>query len=319
MYKCIRFLFITIIIILGGGFLSAQSNIDLANKYYDADDYTNAVVYFKKTLFEDKNYNGTVFYRYAYRMEQLNAPKKEYFPFYSAAAYIFEKTNKKTEKYYSYAIAKEEKYHLSHEKYSDETIENLLNEKKVRNQNVLYSKLNEFTEGEVSAILLFYAFLVIIIYLIGRKFSKKTECVIFSSRKEIFLLFLPFFVLIFAFSDESEYTQKMAWTIFIISLCISFIASVIFSVYENVRTCKPVLYTTVSLVTKWALFIITPLVLFLSLFGMKAPEKDRRFRDGTKNNQQTKNFAIVAFILSGLIYSLIKKPKRKIELKNEYI
>lgn len=52
---------------------------------------------------------------------------------------------------------------------------------------------------------------------------------------------------------------------------------------------------------------------------MKAPEKDRRFRDGTKNNQQTKNFAIVAFILSGLIYSLIKKPKRKIELKNEYI
>ena len=39
MYKCIRFLFITIIIMLGGGFLSAQSNIDLANKYYDADDY----------------------------------------------------------------------------------------------------------------------------------------------------------------------------------------------------------------------------------------------------------------------------------------
>ena len=98
MYKCIRFLFITIIIMLGGGFLSAQSNIDLANKYYDADDYTNAVVYFKKTLFEDKNYNGTVFYRYAYSMEQLNAPKKEYFPFYSAAAYIFEKTAYRVQK-----------------------------------------------------------------------------------------------------------------------------------------------------------------------------------------------------------------------------
>ena len=67
-------LFISLfIVIFGIKSLTAQTNLERANNYYDADDYPHAIEFFEKTIFEDKQYDGTIFYRYAYSLEQNNA------------------------------------------------------------------------------------------------------------------------------------------------------------------------------------------------------------------------------------------------------
>lgn len=313
--RTIKTLFITLIIFIHEtGFLFAQTNLELANKYYDTDDYPAAVEYFKKTIFEDKIYDGTIFYRYAYSMEQLDFSKKEFLPFYSAAAYLFEISENTEEKYYSYAIAKEEKLGLSHKKYSEKTIEKLLAGKVVRNQNIVFSMLNNLPEEAYRYLLIFYCIFVVVIYIVGRLFSKNTECVIFSSVKEIVLLILPVGVIVIGAFTNLE--SQVYVNLIIIFLIISFITAIVFSIINNLGTKKPLLYSIVSLLTKLSLLIFSPLLFFLILgFPLKKEEKDRRFRDGTKNNQSTKNLAIMGALFWGVSYffylSLMKTPKRK--------
>ena len=311
--KSIKTCLITItILILGMNHISALSNLELANKYYDADDYQNAAEFFNKTIFEERIYNARIFYRYAYTMEQLDSPKKLYLPFYSAAAYLFEKTNNTNEKYYSYAIAKEEKLGLSHKKYSDETIEKLLNGERVINQNIIVAKLKEIPEETADFLLILLCVFVVVIYIVGRIFSKNTECVIFSSKKEIFLLFAPLIILFILTSGDSD--NKEIWEfLFPCSLVISFCFAVFFSIRNNINTKCPVLYIIISLLTKIGLFFIAPIVLLFTLFAFSPEKKDRRFRDGTRNNQRSKNIALLMLVLAGLIYSLIKTPSRRIE------
>lgn len=318
--KTLKYFITTIIFMFGVSFISAQTNLDLANKYYDADDYPNAVEYFKKTLFEDKTYDGTIFYRYAYSMEQIGASKKEYLSFYSAAAYVFEKADEKNEKYYSYAIAKEEQLGLSHKNYSEKTIEKLLRGKTVRNQNIVSAIFEELPENTVGYFLIFYCIFVVVIYIVGRVFSKKTECVIFSSVKEIILLIVPILILFIGVYTNSE--SQVYFYAFIIFSSISFIAALIFSIINNLGTKRPLLYSIISLMTKLSLLIFSPLLMLLIMgFPLKKEEKDRRFRDGTKNNQSTKNWAIIGALfwaVSSFFYlSLIKKPKRKSESISE--
>ena len=324
--NCSKSFFISIFIVICGiNNLTAQSNLELANNYYDADDYPHAIEFFEKTIFEDKQYNGTIFYRYAYSLEQNNASENEYAQFYSASAFLFENSNDKENKYYSYAIAKEEKLNISHKKFSNRSIEKLLNGEKLETKNyvqliVTYvdNLISHFAENVTSELLILYAIVVIIIYIIGRIFSKKTECVILSSVKEILLLYAPclLMILIFFLSFLSvSFSETTMSFLFIISFFISFISAIVFSITENLGTKNPVLYITVSLITKLALFIIAPIVLFLSTAAMGTSVKDKRFRDGTKNNQKTKNNAIAISVIAGLVFSLIKTPKRKIEEK----
>lgn len=302
--------------------LSAYSNLENANKYYDADDYPNAVEYFKKTLFEDKQYDGTVFYRYAYSLEQEGeSSPKVYSQFYSAASYLFEKTNTTDNKYYAYSIAKEEKLKVTHKSFSDETIEDLINGKNVKNKEFIQSFVDFFYELLLSGAekltegwLIFYCIITVCMYIVGRIFSKKTECVILSSIPEIILIFLPllFIILLFIFElMKIEMDETVVVFTFIISFLISFISSIGFSIYENKETRLPVLYIIVSLVTKLALSVIAPLILFLTACVMKTPKKDLRYRDGTKGNQETKNIVFLLGVLTGIVLSLIKSPARR--------
>lgn len=311
------------IVIFGINSLTAQTNLERANNYYDADDYPHAIEFFEKTIFEDKQYNGTIFYRYAYSLEQNNVSEDDYSQFYSASAFLFENENDKENKYYSYAIAKEEKLNISHKKFSAESIQRLLNGEKIQTRTFIQSTvtcvdklITKVTERVTSELLIIYAIVVIIIYIIGRVFSKRTECVILSSVKEILLLYTPCFLMIVIFFLtllSISFNETTMAFMFIIAFFISFISAIVFSIYENIGTKNPVLYITVSIITKLALFIIAPIVLILSTAGMKASVKDKRFRDGTKNNQKTKNIAIAISVIAGLIISLIKTPRKKIE------
>lgn len=322
--NCSKSFFISIFIVICGiNNLTAQSNLERANNYYDADDYPHAIEFFEKTIFEDKQYNGTIFYRYAYSLEQNNASENEYSQFYCASAFLFENTNDKENKYYSYAIAKEEKLNISHKKFSAKSIERLLNGEKIQTRNFIQSTvtyvdnlISHFTEHVTSRLLIIYAIVFIVIYIVGRIFSKKTECVILSSVKEILLLYTPCFLMIVIFFLgllSISFSETTMTFMFIIAFLISFISAIVFSIYENIGTKNPVLYITISIITKLTLFIIAPIVLVLSTAGMKTSVEDKRFRDGTKNNQKTKNITIAISVIAGLIFSLIKTPRRKIE------
>lgn len=308
------------LITFGITILNAQTNLELANKYYNEDDYSKSIDYFKKAIFEDNQYDGTIFYRYAYSMEQNKLPANEYSSFYSASAYLFETTNTTDSKYYSYAIAKEEKLGLSHKKFSNKTIDDILAGKNIHNQDFIHSTIDFVDRTFANAAErmtkewgIIYCIIVIVIYIIGRCFSKKTECVILSSYKEILLLFAPFSIVILLYINailSVKLNTEIMYFIVIVLFFISFVSAIIFSVNENLGTKHKVLYITISLITKLAMFIIAPIVLLLSTAAMKNYTEDKRFKDGTKNNQKSKNIAIAISVIVGLVFSLIKKPKR---------
>ena len=89
-----NFLLTLFMLAFGVGFSFAQSNYEKATQYYIAGDYHNAAEYFKKTILEDKKYDGTIFYRLGYSMEQSKFPASEYSVYFCAAAYVFEKQRK---------------------------------------------------------------------------------------------------------------------------------------------------------------------------------------------------------------------------------
>lgn len=317
---------IFILFIFGINIISAQSNLELANHYYDNDDYPNAVEYFKKTIFNDKQYNGTILYRFSYSMEQTNYSITEYAPYYSAAAYLFENAKETNNNYYLKAITKEKKLGLSHDDFSDDKIKQLFNlETQDSNSSIssnYFDKIIQYAENNITKeILIVVGIIIILIYIIGRIFSNKTECVIFSSFKEILLLFAPCFVIILLLVfiiGAIEIDGNLAFILMIVSFVISFISAIVFSIYENLGTRKPVLYTIISIITKLTLFIIAPIILLLSTTVMTKSKKDKRYKDGTKNNQKTKNITIAISVLSGLVFSLIKTPKRKLDSDNIY-
>lgn len=106
----------------------AESNIDIANKYYDENNYSSAKSYLEESLFNDGIANGTLFYRLGYSYEQLSLPKSTYSKLYCAAAYCFERDNDKDNKYYSYAITKEKDLNVNHKNYTEETIQKLIDD-----------------------------------------------------------------------------------------------------------------------------------------------------------------------------------------------
>ena len=301
-----RSLIILSVVFLHTNYFFAQSNLEIANNYYDIDDYSNSVEYFKKTIFEDKNYNGVVFYRYAYSLEQNGSNESVYAPYYAASAYCFERTKDLDEKYYSYAVAKEEKLKISHKKFGDKTIDKLVAGK------TIYSF--EYKSMESFWLIISICFIVLA-YVMGRYFSENTDCVIFSSNKEIKLLFLPFFVIIFSMFGDNREVGNLPLYLIIVSLSITLISIIGYSIYNNRNTEKPVFYTFISSITKIALFIITPIVIFFALCAFQEEKKDGRYRDGTKNNQKTRNRIFLLGVLSSLIgfvfMSLIMKNSQK--------
>ena len=48
-----------------------KTSLDTANEYYDAENYESAKEYFLKTI-SSGTYNGTIFYRLGYSIENIN-------------------------------------------------------------------------------------------------------------------------------------------------------------------------------------------------------------------------------------------------------
>lgn len=127
---------IIVVLMLGNGYYrqcnekaaAKESNLEIATKYYIAEDYKEALPYYKKVIYKDKAMNnGSTFYRFAYSWEQVEPNMKESFaPFYSISAYILERDNDTKNKYYSYALNKEKKFGVTHNGFNNDLINQML-------------------------------------------------------------------------------------------------------------------------------------------------------------------------------------------------
>lgn len=168
--------------------------------------------------------------------------------------------------------------------------------------------IGNYSNDQVAAICIF----IIIIYIIGRVFSTKTDCVIFSSVGEVIVLFSPwvvFIVLMFMDVTVSKFVLPISGIVLVLSVFLSIKSNIGHGVGTSI------LYSTVSIITKITLCIAAPIVLLLVFSALPKATKDRRYRDGTKNNQMTKNISFIVTVAFFIIFSLIKEspqyPQRR--------
>lgn len=127
---------IIVVLMLGNGYYkqcnekaaAKESNLEIATKYYIAEDYKEALPYYKRVIYKDKAMNnGSTFYRFAYSWEQVEPNMKESFAlFYSISAYVLERDNDTKNKYYSYALNKEKKFGVTHNGFNNDLINQML-------------------------------------------------------------------------------------------------------------------------------------------------------------------------------------------------
>lgn len=61
------------------GICFSETNLEIATRYYNKDDYENALQYYKSAVTEEHEVNGTTLYRLAYTCEKTGA-KNLYIP-----------------------------------------------------------------------------------------------------------------------------------------------------------------------------------------------------------------------------------------------
>ena len=290
----------------------SETNLEIATRYYNEDDYQNALHYYKIAVSDEQATNGTTLYRLAYTYEKTGARKSLYSKYYKAAAFGFEKDKDTANKYYQYAIAKENALGINHKDINNENLSEFIQEKFNLNDFIL-EKINLKNYSDNEKVLFFI--IISIVYIIGRIFSKKTECIIFASTGEVFLLFSPWAVLIILALIRSDANLDIELSTFVIPITIIiFILSAVLSAKANMgySTGKTILYFLVSFITKLTLCLVAPIVLFLTLSALPKTAKDRRYRDGTKNNQMTKNIVFISSVAFFIVFSLIKPREREI-------
>ena len=300
--------FCIIFLLFFTGICFSETSLEIATRYYNKDDYENALPYYKSAVMEEQEINGTTLYRFAYTYEKTGAKKSLYSKYYSAAAYCFEKDKDTDNKYYQYAIAKEKSLNINHKNLNEENLADFLKEKFNLNDFILEKiDLKNYSDNE----LVFFLIVIIVVYIIYLGFNKITTEV----NEEVVLLFSPWAFLILIWLINTYAELDIEFSTFIIPITIiMFIVSAVLSVKSNLgyTVGKTILYTSVSFITKVTLCVVAPAVLLLVLSALPKSTKDRRYRDGTKNNQRTKNIAIISSVAFFIVFSLIKPKSRAV-------
>jgi len=185
---------------------------------------------------------------------------------------------------------------------------------------VKYSPLKNITIALRSlgtfGLILFLIFSVIV-YILVYIFFKKTKCVIIWSWWDLICIVISSFIFIF-FLFDFENKIKNDTAINIIYFIVT-ITTFVFSVISNIKysLTKWPFYAIISILTKFVLLIVIPLIVVLAiifwLFAISG-KKDKRYRDGTLNNERTYKVnlfvSIFTAIYTFLIINLIKFDKK---------
>jgi len=101
-----RIVSLALISLLSMVVFAQETNMELVDKYYNQDNYEEAYKYYKNAINENAP-DAVSFYRFAYSCEQIHLKPSYFNKYYKRAAYLFEKNNDLSNKYYSYVINKE--------------------------------------------------------------------------------------------------------------------------------------------------------------------------------------------------------------------
>lgn len=279
-----------------------EKNIELANKYYNQDNYEEAYKYYKSAIKENEP-DAVTFYRFAYSCEQIQIKSNYYNKYYKGAAYLFEKNNDLDNKYYSYAINKEKQNGLNHSNFNDETILKLISDIDITEKGLskITSSLLDFASANLSVFII----MVLTIWILGIIFSKSTRCVVIYGWKDILILLIPGAIFSFYLIYFDSITNEILLnSIFIIA----FIISIVFSFIGNIKSTKKFnpFYIIISVVVKIVLIILVPVVIVAFIGALGSGKKDKRYKDGTRNNTKTAMIGLVIGLVGLLLLPLIK-------------
>ena len=149
----------------------------------------------------------------------------------------------------------------------------------------------------------------ILIYIGAYKLSENTNCVIVYGWKDFIMIAIGV-CLLFVFRDELEEDLSVVFIPMIF-----FSISILFSLIGNIRGSAKngifdvILYTLVSIITKVVLLVVIPLIIFFGLLAATSGEKDKRYKDGTKNTARTANIGLFSAIAAFLFMPLMKTKK----------
>lgn len=278
------------------------SSLETANKYYDAENYENAKEYFLKTI-SSGTYNGTIFYRLGYCIENINNTDFFMKKCYEASFYCFKEDSDIDNPYFKKAENKIEQYGLR----TDITETDL-------NNTISMTK-----PSTTSAMLRFWDFakrfwfillaVGILIYIGAYKLSENTNCVIVYGWKDFIMITIGmFFIYVFRDSLEDDLSVLFIPAIF-------FSISILFSLIGNIRGSAKngvlyvILYTLASIITKIVLLVVIPVIILCGLLAATSGKKDKRYKDGTKNNERTANIGLFSAIAAFLFMPLMKTKK----------
>ena len=147
---------------------------------------------------------------------------------------------------------------------------------------------------------------LIVFYIIAQVLSRRTECIIIWGWWDMILLMIPAIIL-FVVIYEAKKGKKIrsddkeiASVLFYIFLCLTGIMSIIANKLN-------IFYISVSIISKTIVAIIFPIAILFFLASFSTGKIDRRYRDGTKNNERTMWIRITNDVYTFLVKDLIKR------------
>ena len=276
-----------------------NENLKIANQYYDAENYENAKEYFLKTI-DSGTYNGTIFYRLGYSIENLNNSDSLMKKCYEASYYCFKKNSDINNPYFKKAENKVKQYGLKSE-ITETDLNNIISMAKPS----IVSMFWDFA-GRFWFILLAVG---ILIYIGAYKLSENTNCVIVYGWKDFIMIPIGM-CLLFVFRDSLEEDLSVLYIPMLF-----FSISILFSLIGNIRGSAKngifnvILYTLASIITKIVLLVVIPVIIFFGLLAATSGKEDKRYKDGTKNNARTANIGLFSAIAAFLFMPLMKTKK----------
>lgn len=190
-------------------------------------------------------------------------------------------------------------------KTSEETGEYVSDETNISTSTGEKRSLFQFISDHLVSVVI----IVLIIWLGAICLSKTTSCVILNGWGDLIILIIG--GCIFTYFLWIGETIPFLTFILVLSLLISASLSVI----GNLKTGNSLslLFIVISIVVKFLLIMLTPLLILALIGAFNSGEKDGRYRDGTKNNEKTAIIIVVCGLIGALVIPLVKTKEKNEE------
>jgi len=153
----------------------------------------------------------------------------------------------------------------------------------------------------------------LIFYIAALILSKTTKCIIIWHWWDLIILAIPGFIFLGSFymvyNSKGESVQFINNIAVNILFVFSFTATIVLSFIANVKYCgvlKSVIFIIIAIAVKTFIAILIPIFIVLFLGALNSGKKDKRYKYGTKGNQNIIFAGIIAALAALLIGVLIK-------------